>query len=443
MLLGRVLLWLGLIVVGWSVDLTAGDPLDVPGLVADSGASGVLNVYHWWTAGGEKEAIEAAIGVFRSRYPNVQVFSNAIPGGAGGAMVMKVKILMVTGNAPETFQAHPGYEIEPYTEANLLYPLNAVWQYAHIADRLLPGVEELCRIGSDYYAVPLGIHKCNVIWYNKHLFEAYGVEPPDEPVTWEEFWGLCEELAAKLPPGKYVLDLGDRQGWTATHVFETIMMGVSPQIYENFVNGVAAAEEIAEVLSVYKRFLSYVAPDHTARLWYETAGELYAGNVAMYLHGDWIKAYFASRGWVYGEDYGAFAAPGTSDKFGICIDTFVVPRGSRGVENGLRWAYLCADPELQQIFSQLKGSISPYQDFPTVLYDPLSLEFYNQLVDPNILKYPSFTHGTALPWEVLMDLHSRITDFTTSSDPDVSRYAHLLAQSLKEAEVKPRWDIVR
>lgn len=421
----------------------AGVAQDVAAIIGNTNATGVLNVYHWWTAGGEKEAIEAALQIFRNRYPRVQVLSNAIPGGAGGAMVMKVKILMVTGNAPETFQAHPGFEIQPYTDSNLLLPLNDLWAYAQIAERLLPGIAELCQVEGTYYAVPIGVHKCNVIWYNKHLFEEYGVQPPDEPVTWEEFWALCEELAAKLPPGKYVLDLGDRQGWTATHAFEAIMMGISPQIYENFINGVATVDEIAQVLEVYKKFLRYVAPDHTARLWYETAGEVYAGNIAMYLMGDWIKAYFTSRGWKYGEDYGAFSVPGTSDKFGVCIDTFVVPQGSANRANGLRWAYLCADPELQLLFTQRKGSISPYRDFPVALYDDLTLKFYEQLMSPETLVYPSFAHGTALPWEVLMDLHSRITDFTTSSDPDVYRFARLMAQSLKEAGVQPRWDIVR
>lgn len=432
-----------LALVGFLVLSSCGVAQDVSTIIGNTSATGAVNVYHWWTAGGEKEAIEAALEILRSRYPNIQVLSNAIPGGAGGAMVMKVKILMVTGNAPETFQAHPGFEIQPYTDSDLLLPLNDLWSYAHITERLLPGIAELCQVEGTYYAVPIGIHKCNVIWYNKHLFEEYGVQPPDEPVTWEEFWAVCEELAQKLPPGKYVLDLGDRQGWTATHAFEAIMMGINPQIYENFINGVASIDEIAQVLELYKKFLRYVAPDHTARLWYETAGEVYAGNIAMYLMGDWIKAYFASRGWKYGEDYGAFSVPGTSDKFGVCIDTFVVPRGSANWENGVRWAYLCADPELQLLFTQRKGSISPYRDFPVELYDELTRGFYNQLMAPETLVYPSFAHGTALPWEVLMDLHSRITDFTTSSDPDVYRFARLIAQSLKEAGVQPHWDIVR
>jgi len=421
----------------------AGEELgDIGDLVAEADASGVLNVYHWWTAGGEKEAIEAALQLFQERYPNVRVLSNAIPGGAGGAMVMKVKILMVTGNSPESFQAHPGFEIQPYYEAKLLYPLNGVWEYADIANRLLPGIEEWCRVGEEYFLVPIGVHRTNMIWYNKHLFEEYGVKPPEEPVTWEDFWALCEELSAKLPRGKYVLDLGDRRGWPATHVFETIMIGTDPQIYEDFINGVVSQEDLELVLSRFKRFLSYVAPDHPARLWYEAAGRVYAGDIAMYLHGDWIKAYFASRGWVFGEDYGAFPAPGTSGKFGLCIDAFVVPRGSADPENGARWAYLCSDPELQKLFTSQKGCISPYRDTPLEVYDELSRAFLEELLDPNTLAYPSFTHGIALPWEVLMNLHSQISDFATRSNPDVTRFARLLSQSLHEAGVQPTWDIV-
>ena len=65
---------------------------------------------------------------------------NPIPGGAGGAMVMKVKVLQQAGKSPETFQAHPGQEIEPYLSSNLLLNLNDVWEYANLAGRALPGM---------------------------------------------------------------------------------------------------------------------------------------------------------------------------------------------------------------------------------------------------------------------------------------------------------------
>lgn len=442
-ILTRWMLAGSLLLAGISSAVAADElPFDVLAVIEDESATGEFDVYHWWTAGGEREAIETAISVFEERYSGVNAISNAIPGGAGGAMVMKVKVLVVTGNSPESFQAHPGYEIDPYTDSDMLYSLNDLWAIDSIAERLLPGVADWCQTGDDYYVVPIGLHRTNVIWYNLRLLAEYDVTVPEEPLTWEAFWELCDELRAKLPSDKYPLALGDRKGWPATHVFETIMMGLDPQIYEDFVNGRATEEQVAEVLTVYKKFLTYVPADHTARLWYEAAGSVYAGDCAMYLQGGWIKAYFTSRGWLYGEDFGAFAAPGTSGMFGLAIDSFVVPVGSADPENGVRWAHMCSDTELQETFCPLKGSISPYQDTSSDVYDAVTLRFLQELQDPSTLVYPSLAHGIALPWDALMDLHSRITDFTTSSNPDVDRFARMIVQALRESDIEARWNIV-
>jgi len=416
---------------------------DLASILEDTAASGRFDVYHWWTAGGEKEAIDSAIAEFQKRYPDLRVVSNAIPGGAGGAMVMKVKVLALTGNSPETFQAHPGLELQPYLDAGMLYDLTDLWDYADIEERLLSGIAELCQVDGRYYIVPMGVHKTNMIYYNKRLFDEYGITSPSEPVTWDEFWSLCDELKQKLPAGKYPLDLGDRKGWPATHVFETLMIGTDPQIYEDFVNGKATEEQVQEVLDRFKRFMSYVAPDHSARLWYEAAGRVVAGDYAMMLQGSWIQAFFTSQGWTYGEDFCAFAAPGTSEYFGFCVDAFVVPQGSRSVANGLRWAYMISDPGTQEAFSRAKESVSPYVDTPDEIYDELTRRFKGELMDPQTMVYPSFTHGTSLPWEATTDLHSRISDFATSSNPDTARYARMITQAIKEAGVRGEWDIVK
>ena len=204
---------------------------DAAALIEDTAAEGSVNVYHWWTVGGEKDAIESMISGFQAAYPSSQAKSNAIPGGAGGAMVMKVKVLQQAGKSPESFQAHPGEEIQPYLDADMLLDLSAVWEYAGLEERVLPGIADLCQTeDGKYYIVPVGVHKTNTIFYNKHMFEEYGIELTDEEnITWDEFWAICDQLQAALPEGKYAVDLGDRKGWAAAQVFESIMMGVDPQ----------------------------------------------------------------------------------------------------------------------------------------------------------------------------------------------------------------------
>ena len=230
-------------------------------------------------------------------------------------------------------------------------------------------------------------------------------------------------------------------------VFSLFALGCTPekeQVEEKpmSLQAVQEKEQVQEVLDNLKKFISYVAPDHSARLWYEAAGRVVAGDYAMMLHGSWIQAFFTSQGWEYGKDYGAFAVPGTEDAFGFCIDAFVVPNGSKGIENGLRWAYMIADSELQREFTIAKESVSPYKDTADDIYDPLTLLFREELLDGTMLVYPSFTHGTALPWQISTDLHSRISDFATSSDPDTERYARMITQAIKEAGVKGDWKLV-
>lgn len=419
------------------------ESLDIPAVLADTAEKGKVNVYHWWTAGGEKLAVEAIISGFEGAYPAQEAKSNAIPGGAGGAMVMKVKVLQQAGKSPETFQAHPGQEIQPYLAADMLFDLTGMWNELGLGERMIPQLAELCANDGSYYIVPVGVHKTNTIFYNIHMFEEYGVEIPDHAnITWDEFWAICEAFAEKLPDGKYPLDMGDRKGWTAAQLFENIMMGTSPQIYEDFINGVATLEQVQEVLDVFKQLMNYVAPDHAAREWYETAGRVVAGDYAMYIMGTWMQPLLTSQGWVYGEDYGVFTMPGTDGYFGMCIDGFVVPNDSANVAGGVRWASAVADPQVQIAFSEVKESVSPYLDTPDETYNELTLLFKNELLDESTICYPSFTHGTALPWAASTDLQTRITDFSTSTDPDTARYAKMITEALSEAGVKGEWNIV-
>lgn len=420
------------------------DEMDIPAILEETDEKGTVNVYHWWTAGGEKDAIESVVDGFSDAYEKVKAKSNAIPGGAGGAMVMKVKVLQQAGKSPETFQAHPGQEIEPYLTSDLLLNLNQVWDYAGLSERALPGLEELCTASDgNKYIVPIGIHKTNVIFYNIHVFEKYGIEIPDhENITWDEFWSICDQLAAAMPDGEYPLDLGDRKGWPACQVFEDIMLGTDPQIYEDFINGNYNVDDVTQVLSTYAKMMDYVAPDHSSRDWYEASGQVVAGTYAMQIMGAWMQPLMTSMDQVYGEDYGIFTFPGTDGWFGMCIDGFVVSNDSADVEDGVRWAYNASTNEVQTSFSALKESVSPYNDTPDDTYCELTRKFKEELTSEDTKVFPSFTHGTALPWSAATSLQTQIQEFATSADHDAEYFANKIVNILKEAGVKGEWNLV-
>ena len=423
------------------------DDLDFEAIIEDDTAAGSMKVYHWWTAGGEKDAIESVVAQFGELYENIDADPNAIPGGAGGAMVMKVKVLQQTGKSPEAFQAHPGQEIEPYLSSDLLLNLDQIWEYAELEDRALPGLVDMCTAADgNHYVVPIGIHKTNVIFYNIHVFEKYGVAIPDhENITWDEFWAICDELYEKMDEegdGNFPLDLGDQKGWPACQVFENILLGTNPQYYEDFINGNYNVENLTEVMATYSRLMDYVAPDHNSRDWYHATGAMMNGTYAMQIMGAWVQPLLTNLGAVYGEDYGVFTFPGTDGWFGMCVDGFVVSNDSANVEGGIRWAFNVCTQDVQEYFSSLKESISPYNDTPDDVYNALTLHFKEQLMDENVKVYPSITHGTAMMWSASTSLQTQIQEYATSTNHDAAYYANRIVNILQEAGVKGDWNLV-
>lgn len=442
----RVLIVVVVLVVVIAVLLSVGgsppsvQPQDIENIIENYQAGGGLEVDHWWTIDVEELAFNVAKSGMGNQYPNVAFTSVPVPGGAGGSMPPKILPQLMAGRAPESFQAHPGYEAATYR--GYLRNLNDLWTYDNLEQRTPEIISKMCEIEGDYYVVPIGVHQTNMVWYNKQLFESCGITPPSGPITFDQFWALCDELKNKLPPGTYPLDLGDGMGtsWAATQVFETIMAGLDLQTYEDFINGSVTAEQLKPVLENFKRFLSYIPDDHRSRNWAEVCGRLYTGKVAMYLHGDWVKGYFKNRGWQYGVEYGSFPAPGTSGLFGLVVDGFVVPEKAGNVGNGLRWVHSYTTDDVQEAFNLAKGSVSPYKDIPLDIYeDSYSRGSAQSLQNPSTKFYPSVTHGTAVPNDVLFSLHPKVSEFVLYLDVEAA--ARSIVEVVGEGTYTVSWDI--
>jgi len=415
---------------------------NIENIVMNHQAGGGLTVNHWWTIPVEAQAFNVAKNGMKSQYSNVAFTAVPVIGGSGGGMPPLILPQIQAGNAPESFQSHPGYEVATYT--GYLRSLNDLWAYDNFEQRTPEIIKDLCKTGSDYFIAPIGVHRTNMIWYNKQLFEDAGVTPPSDSITFDQFWALCDELKSKLPSGTYVLDLGDGQGtpWAATEVFETIMAGLDLKTYQDFINGVVTENQLIPVLDNFKKFLSYVPSDHLARNWAEACGLLSINNTAMYLHGDWVKGYFKNRGWEYGVQYGSFPAPGTSDEFGLVVDGFVVPKQAGNIGNGLRWIHSYTTVDVQSAFNPVKGSVSPYNDVPLTIYeDDYSKESAQALQNASIKFYPSLTHGTALPNNVMFGLHTKISEFVLNQDVEASA-RNIIVDVLSKGTYTISWNIV-
>ena len=80
-----------------------------------------LEIFSWWTSGGEIEALNALLDPFKKKYPDVEVVNSAIAGGtsSGGDMKAVLQTRMMGGDPPESFQVHLGGELlGSYVAAN-------------------------------------------------------------------------------------------------------------------------------------------------------------------------------------------------------------------------------------------------------------------------------------------------------------------------------------
>jgi glucose/mannose transport system substrate-binding protein len=372
-----------------------------------------LTIFHWWTSGGEKAAIDALVNVFKEQYPDVAIMQSPVTGGAGYTMLPVIKSLVLAGQAPDAFQMHAGYEGKPYFDADLLDPIDDIWTSEGLTAVIPDVVQSMCKFDGHFYAVPVNIHRVNVVWYNKSLLDANGINPATL-TTWDAFFDACDKL--KAAGVQYPIVMGET--WTAAHAFEQIVASVGIDFYEDWINGkVTSASDprLVQALNTFRTYMGYVNPDHAALTWDDATARVINGTSAFNIMGDWANGEFLVAGKTYGVDYGTFAVPGTQDMYGLCIDCFQHPAGVAHPTNSDRWLKVVGSKAGQDAFNPLKGSIAARTDADLTKYGPYQ---QSAIADFKTVTYmfPSVVHGSGAPEAFKVKLSDIMSAFVTNLD---------------------------
>jgi len=218
-----------LIEVGWTICIPTAEDADAflatydpskPELLYATGAAGQLVVGSWWTAGGEAEGLNGMFGIYATKYPGVEIVNATVAGGAGTNFKAILKTRLIGGDPPDTFQLHAGLEVEGYSPEAYLEAIDDLYASEGLEEAFPADLLTLLKAyGGHYWGVPVNIHRSNVLWYNKAVFEANGLTPP---ATFDEFVTVAEALkAAGITP----FVLGTKDGWEAGHIFEDVLAG--------------------------------------------------------------------------------------------------------------------------------------------------------------------------------------------------------------------------
>ncbi len=372
-----------------------------------------VEVFTWWTAGGEAEGLEAMVEVFADRYPEYTFVNAAVAGGAGTAARAVLASRLAAEDPPSSWQGHAGQElIGTYVVAGQLEPLNFLFEEEGwlevFPDAIIPQISHEGNI----YSVPVNIHRANILWYLPEQLDEFGV---DVPTTWDEFFTVADELEAQ---GVIPLALGEQ--WTLMHLFETVLLGtMDVSTYDGLWDGSTdwGGPEVAEAIEVLDRVLDYTNPDAPTLSWDQATQLVIDGEAAFNIMGDWAAGYFGAQGLEPSAGgYGWAPVPGTDGVFQWLSDSFALPVNAHNREGAIAWLRVAGSREGQDAFNPIKGSIPARMDGDRSLYDDYLLSAMDDWESDELAG--SLAHGTVASDAFKAEIDTALGLFLADRDGD-------------------------
>lgn len=385
-----------------------------------------LEIFSWWTTGGEAAGLLKLFDMFKQQHAGVEIINATVAGGAGFEAKPALKTRMLGGDHPDSFQVHMGRElIDTWVVTDFMEPLDELFQSEGWEQAFPAGVLELLKHDGKYWSVPVNIHRANVLWHNKKVFEENGWTPP---ATFDEFFTLAAQMKAK---GITPLALGDVGIWASVHLFEVVMAGVlGPEQYRGLWTGATDwnGPEVRRALETMARMLQYVNPDHSALSWDQANDLVIQGRAGMTIMGDWVDADNLAKNF---KDSGWAPPPGTRGIFVALSDTFGLPNKAPHHEQAIAWLKLVGTKAGQEAFNPVKGSICARGDCDASLFGPYLQSAMQDWTRDQIV--PSLAHGAAASESWVALINDVITVFV--NDRDVAKAQAGLAKACTDTGV--------
>ncbi len=393
--------------------------------------AGELEIFSWWTSGGEVEALNALYEIFNREYPDVEIVNAALAGGQGqgGNMKALLETRMLGGEPPDSFQVHIGRElIDSHVIAGRMEPLGWLYEELGLYDVIPAEVVEIASYEGEPYSVPVNIHRSNVMWYRPSRLAEVGVETP--PATWEEFFEVAEMLSEAGIPAIAIAEQGNGGGFSG-HVFENILVSVmGAEKYNGLFDGSTGWDDpdVTESLEIMNRLYDYANQDYLSTSWGDINDRFVADDgPAMMVMGDWTHGVMLSKGF---EDYHWTTSPGTEGLYMVLSDSFGLPLNAPNRDNTIAFLKVIASVEGQDAFNVVKGSIPARVDTDRSIYDEYltgSIEAFEADVS-----VPSIQHGAAAKQSFLVDYDIAMADLGTNRN--VAQAQALLVSAAEVAE---------
>ncbi|HEX2673619.1 MAG TPA: ABC transporter substrate-binding protein [Polyangiaceae bacterium] len=353
-----------------------------------------LEAYSWWTRDSERNAFDQVLGIYNAKYRDSEAINQVTTDVNADEVRAMLTARLLAGAPPSTFQANAGADLLRWTamdtteaalpSASRVTPLDGLFQRTGLTDALPRDLYQALLAGPQLrpYAVPLNIHRLNLIYFNTAALERYKAAHAGssflDPAV------LCpNDVATRLDDPDARLELriavGTKDSFTLTLLaLENMLPAVKGTTLYNEVSGGTLYDELflgtlteAEWHEPVVRALQCV--QYLSRSFLRTEGLSWADALIRVETGD---ADFSVMGdWANGELKGALEEgrvdvqpfPGSESTFVFTSDTFPLPVAAPYAEESENLLETLASTEAQLAFSREKGSIPARADISTEL----------------------------------------------------------------------------
>jgi glucose/mannose transport system substrate-binding protein len=325
-----------------------------------------LEIFSWWTGGGEAHGLQALIKIWNKNHASMKVKNSTVAGGAGTNAKAVLAQRLSAHKPPDSFQGHAGAELQDYIKAGQLEPIDFIYKQQKFGNIFPSQLIQQIKYKGHLYSVPVNIHRANILWYNPAAMRKAGIA--SAPKTWSQFIAALKKAKdADLIP----LAVGEQ--WTQKHLLETVMIAtIGPSGWGSLwkKGGNWNSPGVKTALNRYKELLTYTNSDSASLTWQDASKLVADGKAVFNIMGDWADGYFRvdlKKKPVKG--YNWAAVPGTNGVYDWLSDSFTLPKGAPHRAAAVQWLSFLGSKKAQDTFNPLKGSIPARKDANSKLYD--------------------------------------------------------------------------
>jgi glucose/mannose transport system substrate-binding protein len=368
-----------------------------------------LQLFTWWVAPGEVEALRALVNVYEADYPAARVTQFNDANSANWQGMLTKGIDAKSWDVAQISAA--GLPIFMASRPGALAPVDAIYEEPSLKASVIPEILAATKVDGHPMGVVTGVHRNNAFIYNLQVLKDHHLTPP---TSIAELLAACEKLKAEgVWPVATPLD-----AWIMRFLYLDLLSGVTgaedfgrfirhelPVDSDKMKASITAATDV--FVQVFNNYVDLDAARDPKYDWTKAADAVRGGKAAMIFLGDWVKGYLVHLGRTPGVDFGVSGPPGASDLFVYGADTFALPAQAPHPDCANHFLTVVASKEAQVAFNRQKGSTPMRIDVRDMLDEP-GQQNLDDLVNARV-RLPGIDNAQ---WDAAM------ADFVVSGDKD-------------------------